>query len=42
MSRLPADAEGTDGVELQRKLERLNTVMEQDARRRLQYSGHCE
>jgi hypothetical protein len=44
---LCADPENTEGADLQRKLELLNSIMDQEARaeqarRQLQYYGHCE
>ena len=44
---LCADPENTEGADLQRKLELLNNIVDQEtragqARRQLQYYGHCE
>jgi hypothetical protein len=44
---LCADPENTEGADFQRKLEMLNSIMDQEARaeqarRQLQYYGHCE
>lgn len=42
-----ADADNAEGADLQRKLEYLNSLMDQEARaeqarRQLQYIGHCK
>lgn len=44
---LDSDLENTEGADLQRKLEMLNNIMDQEARaeqarRQIQYYGHCE